>query len=116
MKTTPIFLAFSEQSRHRKALSAPSEPSAPRTRGDCIAGERPCPWRECRHHLTVKPSPPVEGEAPTVPPSCVLDVVDERGALTCEDIAPLIGYTRQRVQQIEAEAIRKLARVGVRLR
>lgn len=26
----------------------------PRTRGDCVEGQRPCPWLSCRHHLAIE--------------------------------------------------------------
>lgn len=70
----------------------------PVTRGDCEAGERPCPWSSCRYHL---------GDAAA--DSCALDVAD-RGERTHEQIASLLGVTRQRVQQLEVQALAKVAR------
>lgn len=74
----------------------------PRTRGDCLPGglnaARPCPWADCRHHLY---SPER---------SCVLDVVDERGPLTLEEIGQLFGVSRERIRQIEENIVRKLKR------
>ncbi|NOU27227.1 MAG: hypothetical protein HOO96_04900 [Polyangiaceae bacterium] len=75
-------------------------PVAPSTRGECMAGPRPCPWRACRYHL---------GESPS--DSCALDVAD-RGALSLEEVGALFGLTRERIRQIEAKA---LAKVRVRL-
>jgi hypothetical protein len=77
-------------------------PEAPRTRGDCLTSPRPCPWCECRHHLPAG--------------RCVLDVVDAHpDGITLEDIGGLMGFTRQRAEQIQARAVRRvavLARLG----
>lgn len=66
----------------------------PVTRGDCVNGPRPCPW-ECRYRL--------EGAE-----SCVLDVAD-RGGLQQVDIAQILGLSVSRAQQIEEQAVAKLA-------
>lgn len=75
-------------------------PQAPQVRADCLSGgpneKRPCPWTTCRHHL----------EHPEV--SCVLDLVDDRGALTLEEVSDFFGLTRERIRQIEAKVLRKL--------
>ena len=75
----------------------------PATRAGCAEIPRPCD-RACRHRLDAG------GE------SCALDVAD-RVALgdevTHSDIADLLGVSRERVRQIEAEALEKLRQVGV---
>jgi hypothetical protein len=43
--------------------------------------------------------------------SCALDVAAE-GPHSCQEIANLLGCTRERVRQIEAQALRKLGRRG----
>jgi hypothetical protein len=75
--------------------------SLPRTRGDCIGGPRPCPALACRYHL----------DSPSE--SCALDVAD-RGPHTLEQIAVVVGLTRERVRQIEDKAIRKVRRALAR--
>ncbi len=65
----------------------------PRTRGDCLAGPRPCPWAPCRHVLPGG--------------SCVLDVAD-RGGATLEEVGLVLHLTRERIRQIEARALAKL--------
>lgn len=78
--------------------------SRPVTRGDCVTVPRPCPWSECRYHLEADPDL-----------SCALDVADEGGA-DLETVGRAVGFTRQRAQQIEELALRKMAKRGVRLR
>ena len=67
----------------------------PRTRGDCLAGPRPCPWTGCRYHL----GPARE--------SCALDLAG-RGGMTLDEIGALLGVTRERIRQIEGTALAKL--------
>lgn len=80
---------------------------APQIRGDCLPGgvneTRPCPWVTCRHHLE------------STEATCVLDVVEERGSLTLEEVGVYFGVTRERIRQIEAVVIRKLNRNSVLL-
>lgn len=69
----------------------------PRTRGDCAPGAgrfsaRPCPFR-CRHALP-------DG-------SCTLDAADS-APLDHTQIARSLGVTRQRVWQLERQALAKL--------
>ena len=53
---------------------------------------RPCPHTQCRHHL---------------PFGCVLDVATE-GAHTQEEVAAHLGVTRQTVDILEKNALRRL--------
>ena len=43
--------------------------------------------------------------------SCALDVADS-GPRTFEEIGELMGFTKQRIHQLEQQACRKLARLG----
>jgi hypothetical protein len=81
---------------------------APRRRGDCVGGPRPCPWA-CRHNLRVEPRWRL-GQA-----SCSLDVADAGGATTA-DVAAILGVTRQRVEQIQERAIGHALAAAERLR
>lgn len=38
----------------------------------------------------------------------MLDLVDDRGALTLEEVSDFFGLTRERIRQIEAKVLRKL--------
>ncbi len=48
-------------------------------------------------------------------PSCLLDVVDEYGAITLEDSGDLLCVTRERIRQIETKGLKNFAEQGVRL-
>ena len=74
------------------------DPGRPTTRADCENGPRPCPWTRCRHHL---------GE--DLPESCALDVAERQGA-TLEEIAAILGVSRESVRLIEVKALGKLRR------
>jgi hypothetical protein len=84
----------------------------PRTRGAC-GEERPCPWVGCRFHLymdvtgtTIKynlPEIPIE----KTKYSCALDIADG-GERSLEFIGALMSLTRERVRQIEKNALDKL--------
>lgn len=89
-------------------------PERPRTRGECRDGPRPCPWVSCRHHLYLdvtdagglKLNRP-DLEPHELEPSCSLDLA-ALGQLTLEQIAPWLNLTRERVRQIEQQALRRL--------
>jgi len=98
----------------------------PTLRSECVDGFRPCPWVSCREHAV---SVLLTGENATtmtdeqvlelldaMPWSCTLDVID-LGGVTRDQIATVLGITRQRVGQIEEKALetsRKRAwRVGL---
>jgi hypothetical protein len=86
----------------------------PKTRGDCENMPRPCPWLSCRHHLALvvnvtrfsqqavrSPFAGVmEGDLSEMKQTCSLDVADD-GEHTLEEVADVMGVTRQRVEAIE---------------
>jgi len=75
----------------------------PVLRRDCAPGGslhiRPCPFASCKW----------QNEDGT----CVLDIADDGGA-TLHEVGEHIGVTRERVRQIETNALRKLARAARR--
>jgi hypothetical protein len=93
----------------------------PLTRGDCAAGPRPCPYVTCRHHLLVDVAEDGRlyvnralearlqwgarwgNPSADVPDTCALDVA-ERGGITEEEIATILGTTVVRIEQIERRA------------
>jgi hypothetical protein len=83
-------------------VAAPSDPARPRVRAECVNGPRPCPWTTCRHHLGADALE-----------TCALDVA-ERGELDVCEVARLLKVHPSRVIEIEAGALRKLARIARR--
>jgi hypothetical protein len=98
-------------------------PHRPRLRAECEAGPRPCPWVGCRYHLyldtytTGDPENPTPGliihrpdlEPLELPETCLLDLAS-RGPYTLAQIGEIFDLSRERIRQIEAGALRKLAR------
>ena len=66
--------------------------SQPRTRSECEAGPRPCPWTTCRYWLDRSPT-------------CSLDVAAE-GDHTLGEVAELMGMTFDRLRTLEGGALR----------
>ncbi|MBP7571562.1 MAG: hypothetical protein KBA95_15990 [Acidobacteria bacterium] len=87
----------------------------PRTRGDCPPHPVPCPFLECRHHLwfdrVVENGRVVHVHMTRLhgveSRTCSLRFA-ERGPLTLDQVGRVLGVTRERVRQIEAEALRRL--------
>jgi hypothetical protein len=87
----------------------------PKTRADCIDGERPCPWVGCKYHLYLDVNPKtgsIKLNFPDIEPedmtdSCVLDIAD-RGPVTLEDVGRIMNLTRERIRQLEAGAAEKI--------
>lgn len=89
----------------------------PKTRGERVGVERPCPFVSCRHHLylDVVPGGAIRINAPGLEPdempadgSCSLDIADQGGE-TLERVGELMNFTRERTRQIEAAACAKLS-------
>lgn len=98
----------------------------PKTRGECIGAERPCPFVSCKHHLyldvmengATKINFP-DLEVWDLPESCALDVADRGGipgsgqgaGNTLEEVGTILNVTRERIRQVEAKALRHLKRM-----
>lgn len=85
----------------------------PQMRGDCEAGPRPCPWSACRYHLGLDVVASGYGGATPrllvnqkVRESCALDVA-ARGSHTMEEVAEILGVTRQAVEHVERRALER---------
>lgn len=83
------------------------------TRSECRTGPRPCPHVRCRYHLMIDVITTgalrIYGTDPDdLLETCSLDVA-EAGAVTLERVADLLGVTRERIRQIEEEAICNLS-------
>lgn len=92
----------------------------PRTRGECADGPRPCPFVSCRYHLALDVDPEVGTirlnwphlEIDQLAETCALDVAD-RGGMTLEDVGGILNITRERVRQLEQEALRVMHLLGL---
>ncbi len=90
----------------------------PRTRGDCEAGPRPCLELNCRQHMLSGPparrlvresDDRVVAKLEAMPDTCVLDVVDRHpDGVPLEDVGPLYGVVRERIRQIQVQALAHL--------
>lgn len=93
----------------------------PATRGECRGGERPCPYASCKYHLYLDVAKNgsltlnfPDFEVDELPQTCALDVADA-GGVSLVTIGDLMNLTRERVRQIEAQALGRLAVPSVRL-
>ena len=92
------------------------EKSRPRTRGECVNGFRPCFYVSCRHNLLIEFNPKTgtfrenfsDYDIDELPATCSLDVA-ELGGLTLEEVGDVLYVTRERVRQIECQAVKKMA-------
>jgi len=87
----------------------------PRRREDCASGPRPCPLVSCRHHLYLDVNPQTgtiklnfpDLEVWELAHSCALDIADQ-GGTAIETVGALLNVTRERIRQIETQALAKL--------
>jgi hypothetical protein len=82
------------------------------TGGACRKLPGPCPHTACRFNLTFerrdnRGAKPAEIHLPVVRESCALEAA-ERGGMTLEEVASRFSITRERVRQIELNALAKL--------
>ncbi len=79
----------------------------PKTRGECVGGERPCPFVSCVHHLYLDVSPKTGSlklnfpdlDVSEMTETCSLDVAD-RSSVRREEVASIMNLTPMRIQQI----------------
>jgi hypothetical protein len=86
----------------------------PRKREDCLNGPRPCPWVSCRFnlYLDVRGDGVLRLNFPDREPdemltSCALDLAED-GPRTLEQVAGLMGMSKERARQLEWAAMGKL--------
>lgn len=101
--------------QHEPANDVDHGETRPRTRGDCVDGERPCPWVGCRHHvfLDVRRNGAIALNFPTLDPTeleqtCSLDAADQ-GGMTLDEVAAVMNVTREAVRQYESRVAPRLA-------
>ena len=102
--------------RDQKAFAleaGPTDHDRPKTRGDCLAMERPCPFVGCRYHLFLDVTPTgiklnfPDLEVEEMAETCALDVADQDG-MTLEHVGELLNVTRERIRMIEVQALAKV--------
>ncbi len=90
----------------------------PRNRSECRGGYRPCPWVSCKYHLYLDvradgvlrlnfPGKEVEDILQT----CALDLAED-GTRTLDQIAGIMGMSKERVRQLEESAMKKIRAAG----
>jgi hypothetical protein len=87
----------------------------PKTRAECVEGERPCPFVSCKHHLYLDVSAKTGAiklnfpdlEVWEMTETCALDVAD-RGGTTLEEVGAIMNLTRERIRQVEVKGLAKL--------
>jgi len=91
------------------------EVEKPRTRIECLGGERPCPFVSCKYHLYLDVSAKTGAiklnfpdlEVWEMAETCALDVAD-RGGTTLEEVCAIMNLTRERIRQVEVKGLAKL--------
>jgi hypothetical protein len=99
-----------------RATELEAEIDRPHRRSECSDGPRPCPHVSCRHHLYLDVNPATgtiklnfpELEVWELGNSCALDVADA-GGTAIDTVSELMNVTRERIRQIETQALTKLA-------
>ena len=98
-----------------QALMAELDATRPKVRGDCVEGERPCPYVSCKYNLYVDVNPRTGSVKMNFPDkelwelaeTCALDVADRQG-ITLEEVGVIMNLTRERVRQLEMRGLTKL--------
>ena len=91
-----------------------SEADRPKLRSQCVDGPRPCPWVSCRYNLflDIRSDGILRFNFPGKEPhevfhSCALDLAED-GLRTLEQVALLMGMSKERARQIEEVAFSKI--------
>ncbi len=98
--------------------ASPPTPTRPRTRGDCLAGPRPCPWIGCKWHLCwerrdikrviMSDAHPAMAASliMSMDQTCVLDVSE--APRSDREVGAVLGITHQAVAQACQRGMTKL--------
>jgi hypothetical protein len=98
-----------------QVLMAELDATRPKVRGDCVEGQRPCPYVSCKYNLYVDVNPRTGSVKMNFPDkelwelaeTCALDVADRAG-ITLEEVGVIMNLTRERVRQLEMRGLTKL--------
>ena len=104
-----------DEKRLAQELVYPEDVVRPRTREECLAMSRPCPFVSCEHHLYLDVNPDSGAiklnfphlEVWEMAETCSLDVAD-RGGITLEDVGSILNLTRERIRQVEVRGLVKI--------
>jgi hypothetical protein len=104
-----------DEKRLAQELVYPEDVERPRTRAECLAMPRPCPFVSCEHHLYLDVNPDSGAiklnfphlEVWEMAETCSLDVAD-RGGITLEDVGAILNLTRERIRQVEVRGLVKI--------
>lgn len=82
----------------------------PKTRADCEGGLRPCPYLGCKYHTAIEVlhRKVRVHETPLSAYSCVLDVIDDWGALAPAQIDELLGFKEPYASYIIEHALGRI--------
>ncbi len=108
-------LSKAELERGRLLYPEDTASMRPKTRAECLDGQRPCPFVSCAHHLYLDVSPRTGAiklnfpdlEVTEMTETCALDVAD-RGGTTLEEVGAIMNLTRERIRQVEVKGLAKL--------
>lgn len=103
------------QVRLDKVLYPEADHGRPVKRGECEGGQRPCPYVSCKWNLFLDVNPDtgsIKYNYPDLEPdqlahSCALDIADHGGE-PLEVVGEYVNMTRERVRQIEVQALARL--------
>jgi hypothetical protein len=79
------------------------------TKGSCVDMGDPCPHSTCRYHVHNSAKDCQIDRSALTRTTCSLKLA-ERGGMGLEEIGNVMGITRERVRQIELNALTKLKR------
>ena len=105
--------------RRRRTAAPDMGHARPKTRGQCAAEMRPCPWVRCRHHLFLdaKDNGSLKmhhGETADalfrMRETCSLDAA-ARGAMDLDECGAHLGVTHERVRQEQEKAMQSLSSI-----
>ena len=108
-----------EEIKFRDEVMSKFKYRRPKSRAECRKGARPCPFVSCQYHLYLDVNP-VTGsvklnfphlEVWELEETCALDIA-ESGGLTLEEVGEIMNLTRERVRQVERDALGKLKDTG----
>lgn len=96
------------------------ESARPRTRAECRAGVRPCPFVSCKYHLYLDVNPKnghikfnfPDAEVWDLEETCALDVAEREQGITLEEVGRFMNLTRERVRQVEVSGLSKIQGEG----